>query len=224
MTPRLAALVRRELVRPDRPQLPREDAYRFRHLLIRDAAYDALPKATRADLHRRFAEWLEEHGQSLVELDEILGYHLEQAARLPRRARPARCRLAELASGRSAAAGSTRALARRSTNAAHSLLERAVRLVEQTRTFVWRSRLQLSHSGARDAEPLLEEAARRADADGDAAGAALARTLAGVIGALAAAELGRMKRSSSASYALPLLEAKRGSCWSGRGLVRARPR
>src|SRR5207249_11564727 len=81
MTPRLAALVRRDLVRPDRPQLPREDAYRFRHLLIRDAAYDALPKATRADLHRRFAEWLEEHGQSLVELDEILGYHLEQAAR-----------------------------------------------------------------------------------------------------------------------------------------------
>ena len=80
MTPRLAALVRRDLVRPDRPQLPREDAYRFRHLLIRDAAYDALPKATRADLHRRFAEWLEEHGQSLVELDEILGYHLEQAA------------------------------------------------------------------------------------------------------------------------------------------------
>ena len=79
--PRLAALVRRDLVRPDRPMLPREDAYRFRHLLIRDAAYDALPKATRADLHRRFADWLEEHGDRLVELDEILGYHLEQAAR-----------------------------------------------------------------------------------------------------------------------------------------------
>jgi class 3 adenylate cyclase/tetratricopeptide (TPR) repeat protein len=79
VTPRLAALVRRHLIRPDVPQLPREDAYRFRHLLIRDAAYDALPKATRADLHRHFAAWLEEHGQSLVELDEILGYHLEQA-------------------------------------------------------------------------------------------------------------------------------------------------
>src|SRR5262249_50645318 len=61
VTPRLAALVRRDLVRPDRPQLPHEDAYRFRHLLIRDAAYDALPKATRADLHRRFAEWLAQH-------------------------------------------------------------------------------------------------------------------------------------------------------------------
>ena len=38
---------------------PGEDAFRFRHLLIRDAAYDALPKATRADLHERFAAWLE---------------------------------------------------------------------------------------------------------------------------------------------------------------------
>ena len=48
--------------------------------MIRDAAYEALPKATRADLHRRFADWLEQHGQDIVELEEILGYHLEQAA------------------------------------------------------------------------------------------------------------------------------------------------
>ena len=41
----------------------------------------ALPKATRAELHERFADWLEEHASGLVELDEILGYHLEQAAR-----------------------------------------------------------------------------------------------------------------------------------------------
>ena len=79
VTPRLAALVRKELIRSDRPQLAGEDGFRFRHLLIRDAAYDALPKATRADLHERFACWLEEHGTELVELDEILGYHLEQA-------------------------------------------------------------------------------------------------------------------------------------------------
>ena len=62
-----------------RPQFPGEDAFRFRHLLIRDAAYDALPKSTRAELHERFADWLEERGADLVELDEILGYHLEQA-------------------------------------------------------------------------------------------------------------------------------------------------
>ena len=81
VTPRLAALVRKELIRPDKPQLAGEDGFRFRHLLIRDAAYDALPKATRAELHERFAAWLEEHGAELVELDEILGYHLEQACR-----------------------------------------------------------------------------------------------------------------------------------------------
>jgi class 3 adenylate cyclase/tetratricopeptide (TPR) repeat protein len=76
---RLTALVRKELVRPDKSQLPGEDAFRFRHLLIRDAAYDALPKSTRAELHARFAAWLEEHGPDLVELDEILGYHLERS-------------------------------------------------------------------------------------------------------------------------------------------------
>ena len=78
---RLTGLVRKELVRPDKAQLTGEDAYRFRHLLIRDAAYEALPKATRAELHELFADWLAEHGTELVELDEILGYHLEQAHR-----------------------------------------------------------------------------------------------------------------------------------------------
>jgi class 3 adenylate cyclase/tetratricopeptide (TPR) repeat protein len=78
---KLMALVRKELVRPDRTQLPGDDAFRFRHLLIRDAAYDGLPKAVRAELHERFAGWLEPHGLDLIELDEILGYHLEQAHR-----------------------------------------------------------------------------------------------------------------------------------------------
>ena len=78
---KLMALVRKELVRPDRTQLPGDDAFRFRHLLIRDAAYDGLPKAARAELHERFAVWLEVHGADLIELDEILGYHLEQAHR-----------------------------------------------------------------------------------------------------------------------------------------------
>jgi class 3 adenylate cyclase len=81
VTLRLTALVRKELVRPDSPQLPGEDAFRFRHLLIRDAAYDALPKAVRAELHERFADWLDRRAPDLVERDEIVGYHLEQAYR-----------------------------------------------------------------------------------------------------------------------------------------------
>ena len=71
----------RELLRPDGSLFPGEDAFRFRHLLIRDAAYDALPKATRAALHERFAGWIAERGADLVELDEVVGYHLEQAYR-----------------------------------------------------------------------------------------------------------------------------------------------
>jgi class 3 adenylate cyclase/tetratricopeptide (TPR) repeat protein len=75
---RLAGLVRRELIRPHPAMLQGDDAYRFRHLLIRDAAYDALPKAERAELHERFAKWLEAVGAGLPELDEIIGWHLEQ--------------------------------------------------------------------------------------------------------------------------------------------------
>jgi class 3 adenylate cyclase/tetratricopeptide (TPR) repeat protein len=176
VTPRLAALVRRDLVRPDRPMLPNEDAYRFRHLLIRDAAYDALPKATRAELHRRFADWLAAHGQSLVELDEIVGYHLEQAVLyLAELGRPD-TDLAEEASGRLAAAGE-RARWRSDAEAAHSLLGRAVKLVEQPDVHL-EVAFAMSHVAARDAELLLEEAARRADDRKDAAGVALARGLA----------------------------------------------
>src|SRR5215213_972540 len=96
MSQRLVALVRKDLVRPDKALLA-GDAFRFRHLLIRDAAYDALPKATRAELHERFADWLEEHGADLVELDEILGHHLEQAARYRQELGPLDAAAAELA-------------------------------------------------------------------------------------------------------------------------------
>ncbi len=76
----LMALVRKELIRPDRSTLPGEDAFRFRHLLIRDATYDAMPKTQRAELHERFAEWLERvAGDAVSEQEEIVGYHLEQA-------------------------------------------------------------------------------------------------------------------------------------------------
>ena len=79
----LRSLVRKELVTPERSLLPGDDAYRFRHLLIRDAAYDAIPKHERADLHATFADWLERvAGDRIAEQEAILGYHLEQAHRL----------------------------------------------------------------------------------------------------------------------------------------------
>jgi class 3 adenylate cyclase/predicted ATPase len=126
---RLVSLVRKELVRPDQAALPRDDAYRFRHLLIRDAAYEALPKATRIDLHERFATWLEEHGADLVELDEIVGYHLEQAARYAvELGRPSRGLAARAAARLEAAA--FRAEARGDGSATLNLVERAVGLRE----------------------------------------------------------------------------------------------
>jgi class 3 adenylate cyclase len=130
---RLVALVRKELVRPDRTQLAGDDAYRFRHLLIRDAAYDALPKAIRADLHARFANWLDERGRDLVERDEIVGYHLEQAYRY--RGELGLSDEETDAIGRRAAerltAGGRAALARHDIAAAAALLRRAVELLPE---------------------------------------------------------------------------------------------
>jgi DNA-binding SARP family transcriptional activator len=78
----LAMLVRKELIRPARPVFDDERAYRFRHLLIRDAAYESIAKETRAELHERHAGWLQQRvGDQSVELEEIIGYHLEQAFR-----------------------------------------------------------------------------------------------------------------------------------------------
>ena len=132
VTPRLAALVRKELIRPNKPLLAGEDGFRFRHLLIRDAAYDALPKAVRADLHERFASWLEDRGADLIELEEILGYHLERACRYRAElGMPDDDGLAKAARKRLATAGG-RALLRADIAAAVSLLERAAALVPST--------------------------------------------------------------------------------------------
>jgi class 3 adenylate cyclase/tetratricopeptide (TPR) repeat protein len=123
----LPSLVRKELIRPDTPVFADDDAYRFRHLLIRDAAYEALPKETRAELHERFASWLEEHAQ-LVEQDEIVGYHLEQAALYRQELGDPDAVLARRAAERLAAAGRG-ARDRGDGHAAMSLMDRAASLL-----------------------------------------------------------------------------------------------
>jgi class 3 adenylate cyclase/tetratricopeptide (TPR) repeat protein len=218
VTRRLAALVQRNLVRPDLPQLPREDAYRFRHLLIRDAAYEALPKADRADLHRRFAEWLEEHGQSLVELDEILGYHLEQAARyLAELGRP-EPELAERAAEPLAAAGQ-RALWRGDPHAASALLERSLLLSRPTRLDVHLElelAASLQWSDPARAASVAAAAAERAGASADRAAELLARLKAAQFGGLAGGTSVE-ELEQRAQAALPVLEAT----GDHRGLVHA---
>jgi len=129
VTPKLAALVRQELVRPDKAQIVGDDGFRFRHLLIRDAAYDGLPKSVRAQLHERFAGWLEARGEELVELNEILGYHLEQAWRYRQElGQAADAQLATAARERLTAA-ERRAIGRQDFPAALKFAERALALV-----------------------------------------------------------------------------------------------
>ena len=131
----LLALVRKELIRSDEGDMPGEDAFHFRHLLIRDAAYQSLSKEERASLHERFASWLERVATDRAqEYEEILGYHLEQAHRLRAELGPidgAGRELGQRAARRLSAAGG-RALNRSDMPAATNLLDRAARLLERT--------------------------------------------------------------------------------------------
>jgi class 3 adenylate cyclase/ATP/maltotriose-dependent transcriptional regulator MalT len=75
----LISLTQRDLVRSARPDLPGERGYRFSHILVRDAVYNLLPKARRAELHERYARWVAARASGERELGEIIGFHFEQA-------------------------------------------------------------------------------------------------------------------------------------------------
>jgi class 3 adenylate cyclase/tetratricopeptide (TPR) repeat protein len=79
----LGLLARKDLIRLAAASLVAGGAaYRFKHILVREAAYLATTKKVRASLHERFADWLEQLvGDRVGEYHEILGYHLEQAYR-----------------------------------------------------------------------------------------------------------------------------------------------
>jgi DNA-binding SARP family transcriptional activator len=125
-------LVRRELLRPDKPVFTGEKALRFRHLLIRDSAYESIPKETRAILHERHAGWLEgKVGDRSLELEEILGYHLEQAFRYRAELGPVdeSGRALAVGAGHRLASAGRRALARGDVPAAMNLVSRAAALL-----------------------------------------------------------------------------------------------
>ncbi|HEY2372511.1 MAG TPA: adenylate/guanylate cyclase domain-containing protein [Gaiellaceae bacterium] len=144
---RLAALVRKGLLHPEHTRFSGEDAYRFRHQLIRDAAYETLPKAARAELHERFAGWLGSRTQELADADDLVGYHLEQAYRyrlelwpLDDHARTLGASASELL-----AAAGARALGRNDVGAAEKLLRRALSLRSENDPAV-ALRLDLTHA------------------------------------------------------------------------------
>jgi hypothetical protein len=159
----LLTLVRKDLVRPDKAALLGDDAFRFRHLLIRDAAYDGLPKSVRARLHEKFASWLEERAGDLVERDEVIGYHLEQAYTYRRdlgSLDAAAAALAIAAARRLESAG-RRAIDREDGRTALNLLERASALISADRLDI---PLELSVVWALFEVGRIADAAARAEA------------------------------------------------------------
>jgi class 3 adenylate cyclase/tetratricopeptide (TPR) repeat protein len=132
LTSLLQTLIRKELIRPEPSELSQEDAFRFAHILIRDAAYHGIPKGLRAELHERLADWIEAAARQVAgEYEEIFGYHLEQAHRWLTELGPATGHAEEL--GRRAAAplesAGRRAFARGDMPAAVNLLARASALL-----------------------------------------------------------------------------------------------
>jgi tetratricopeptide (TPR) repeat protein len=179
---RLASLMRMELVRPDQASFAGDEAYRFRHLLIRDAAYQALAKQTRSELHERFAAWLERvAADRLAEYEEIIAYHLEQAYRYRVELGPPDAHALELAlrAGTLLADAGERADKRADAAATVDLLTRAMDLLPRD---LPRRRRLLIRLGDRTfetgdgprAEMLLTEAMTDADRAGDAGTSALA--------------------------------------------------
>lgn len=129
----LDALVEKRLIeRVRRNGGPRD--LQFRHILVRDAAYDSLSKARRAALHERFADWLLDRADTrLGQVEEIVGYHLETAYRARREllGAPAETeRLAQRAARHLSQAGQ-RAAARQDDAAAAALLTHAVTLLAE---------------------------------------------------------------------------------------------
>jgi DNA-binding SARP family transcriptional activator len=115
----LESLARKSLLRGREPA-----AYVFAHGLVRDAAYESLPKRFRAELHAEIAELLDAGD------DELVGHHLEQAYVYRRELGlldESSAELAERGADRLAAAG-RRAHAAGDIPAAVSLLTRAAKL------------------------------------------------------------------------------------------------
>jgi class 3 adenylate cyclase/tetratricopeptide (TPR) repeat protein len=164
----LAALVRKEFIQAHDLI---GDTFRFRHILIRDAAYERVPKTLRSELHERFAGWLDSRGE---EFDEIVGYHLEQAYRCVIELGPVTDRarvLGKRAAERLAASGQ-RANTRGDARAAANLLDRATSLLpaddsQRLRLLPSLGRALRDAAQMERAESVLSEAVERGRAAGE---------------------------------------------------------
>jgi class 3 adenylate cyclase/tetratricopeptide (TPR) repeat protein len=78
----LTALTGRDLVRL--VSSSEDDTWAFKHVLVRDAAYDGMAKSLRAELHERFADAVAAGDHAGDERAGFVAHHLEQAARYRR--------------------------------------------------------------------------------------------------------------------------------------------
>ena len=78
----LGSLLRRQLVRPEQSDIDGESALRFGHLLVQDAAYRAMSKSRRAQLHVRLARWLAKRSEVVPTVEAFVGHHLASAVAL----------------------------------------------------------------------------------------------------------------------------------------------
>ncbi len=162
----LMALVRKELIRPDRRRDDGAETFRFRHLLIRDAAYESLPKTERAELHERFADWLERTaGDRLADADEIVGYHLDQARTYRLALGPAddHIRALGLRAGRRLSAAGRRAADRDEILPALRLLSRAAELLVEDPPTRFETLIRLASVSYHNDYALAARAAREAE-------------------------------------------------------------
>jgi len=111
-------LVRRGLILPD-VTVP-DDGFRFQHALIREAVYESMPKALRADLHESVAGRLDETGAEPA----LVGFHLEHTYLLRRELGLRDAELGKRA-GRLLRLAAEETLSRTDAPATISLLERA---------------------------------------------------------------------------------------------------
>jgi class 3 adenylate cyclase len=170
----LSSLLRKDLIRPSRSDLGADESFRFRHILLRDSAYDAIPKAERSRLHETFATSLERSlSQRAAEFDEFIGYHLERAAILRRELGLHDDRTEELARSAFAhlRAAGERALRRAAYPSAFALLTHAAELApadDPARLEIaWEiGRASIETANAEVGERVLREAIERASAAG----------------------------------------------------------
>jgi len=158
----LATLVHKQLIRPGHPDVDGRDSFRFAHALIREAAYEAMPKQLRADLHQKMANQLKATADPQA---EVVGYHLERAYLLSAELAPVREREQALATEAAEwlDAAARTAFRREDLTSGATLLERAVSLFayDDVRRFALLPRLgeALFETGQlRDAEHVLDDA------------------------------------------------------------------